>query len=180
MSHVKIINMGKKMFNNEIFENWLDQKAQAILLKIDKEVITDNEMLTLVLKAQTNHFNHLDIDLRQNFKSLEESTNQHFKMIDTQFIRINDEFKRIDERFQKVYERFELIDQRFEKIDERFDKIDQRFEKIDERFEKIDQRFEKIDQRFLKLDEKIDSRFMWTIGLMASGFLGLYLKIFFL
>ena len=105
--------MGAYVFNNEIFDSWLNKKSDEILSKVDREKISTEEMIVLVLKAQTNHFHHIDVDMREQFKA-------------------------IDQRFEKIDQRFEKIDQRFEKIDQRFEKMDQRFERMDQ---KIDNRF---------------------------------------
>jgi len=109
------------VFNNEIFDSWLNKKSDEILSKVDRETITNHEMVILVLKAQTNHFHHMDIDVTKRFDT-------------------------IDRRFEEVDKRFEKIDKRFEEIEKRFEKIDQRFEKIDQRFIQMDH---KIDNRFM-------------------------------
>lgn len=62
--------MGVYVFNNEIFDNWLNRKAEQILNKVDREAISTEEMIILILKAQTNHFFHIDHDLRSDIKSL--------------------------------------------------------------------------------------------------------------
>ena len=67
------------MFDNQVFDSWLTAKSQEILSKVDRERITTEEMLVLILKAQTNHFHHMDMKFRE-------------------------EFKRIDQRFEKVYD----------------------------------------------------------------------------
>ena len=38
--------------------------------------------MVLVLKAQTNHFNHLDIDLRTDMKDLREDMDKRFEKVD--------------------------------------------------------------------------------------------------
>ena len=55
--------VGWCMFDDQLFEDWLDKKTQAIFLKLGDEAISSDEMILLVLKAQTNHFEHLDKDL---------------------------------------------------------------------------------------------------------------------
>ncbi len=70
--------MGAVVFDNEIFDSWLTKKSDEILSKVDREKITTEEMLILILKAQTNHFHHVDIEFR-------------------------DEFKKIDDRFEKIW-----------------------------------------------------------------------------
>ncbi len=63
MKNVMIIFMGAYVFNNEIFDSWLNKKSEEILSKVDRERITTEEMIILVLKAQTNHFHHMDVDM---------------------------------------------------------------------------------------------------------------------
>ena len=70
--------MGAIVFDNIVFDSWLTKKSDEILSKVDKEKITTEEMLTLILKAQTNHFHHMDVEFR-------------------------DDFKRIDHRFEKMW-----------------------------------------------------------------------------
>lgn len=102
--------MGAYVFNNEIFDSWLDKKSDEILSKVDRETITTEEMIVLVLKAQTNHFHHMDVDMREQFKEVNN--------------RIGSVENRIDLLESKFEKRFEKIDQRFEKMDQ---KIDNRF-----------------------------------------------------
>lgn len=72
------------MFENQLFDHWLNQKSQEILSKMDKEKVTTEDMLILTLKAQTNHFHHMDVEFR-------------------------DEFKKIDKRFDNVDKRFDRL-----------------------------------------------------------------------
>ena len=61
------------MFDNNMFEDWLDSKAAEVLQKVGRnESIRSEEMMILVLKAQANHFMHLDTDLRKDMKDLRE------------------------------------------------------------------------------------------------------------
>ena len=109
------------MFNNEIFDSWLNKKSDEILSKVDRERISTEEMIVLVLKAQTNHFHHMDID-------------------------VNKKFEAIDKRFEQVDRRFEEVDRRFEEVDRRFDQVDVRLDKMETRLDRLDQ---KIDNRFM-------------------------------
>ncbi len=98
--------MGAVVFDDQVFDSWLTKKSDEILSKVDREKITTEEMLVLILKAQTNHFHHMDVEFRQ-------------------------EFKKIDERFDKMELNFQKltsdVDKRFEKfasnVDNRFDKV---------------------------------------------------------
>ena len=101
--------MEKIMFGNEMFDHWLNKKSYEILEKVEKEAITTEEMLILSLKAQTNHFYHMDQEFRGEFKKIE----NRFEEIDVKF----------DKRFEQVDKRFEQVDKRFEQVDKRFDRL---------------------------------------------------------
>ena len=61
------------MFNDKIFDEWLDKKAYQIIEALGEgKALSSEEMMILVLKAQTNHFNHLDVELREDMKLLRE------------------------------------------------------------------------------------------------------------
>jgi len=94
------------MFDNHVFQSWLKNKTNQILSKVDKEAISTEEMMILTLQAQSNHFDHMDREFR-------------------------DEFRKIDARFEKIDKRFEAVDKKFEQFEQ---KIDYRFKQIDEKF----------------------------------------------
>jgi len=84
------------MFKDDIFEKWLDNKARDIITELgDGKSLSSEEMMILVLKAQSNHFEHLDTDLREDMKELRED----------------------------MYKRFEQVDKRFEQVDKRFEQM---------------------------------------------------------
>jgi len=72
------------MFENQLFDHWLQQKSQEILSKMDKEKVTTEDMLILTLKAQTNHFHHMDVEFREEFKKID----NRFEAIDKKFDRL--------------------------------------------------------------------------------------------
>lgn len=76
------------MFENQLFDHWLQQKSQEILSKMDKEKVTTEDMLILTLKAQTNHFHHMDVKFREEFKK-----------IDTRFDKLENKF---DQRLDRM------------------------------------------------------------------------------
>lgn len=78
--------MGAIVFDNYVFDSWLNKKSDEILSKVDKSTISTEEMLTLILKAQTNHFHHMDVEFREEFKT-----------IDNRFETLN---SKIDDRFK--------------------------------------------------------------------------------
>jgi hypothetical protein len=63
--------MGAYVFDNQIFDAWLTKKSEEILSKVDRETISNEDMLILILKAQTNHFHHVDIEFREEFKRID-------------------------------------------------------------------------------------------------------------
>jgi hypothetical protein len=87
--------VGAIVFENQLFDHWLNKKSQDILSKMDKEQVTTEDMLILTLKAQTNHFHHMDVEFR-------------------------DEFKKIDLRFDQMDRKFE---QRFDVVDKKFERL---------------------------------------------------------
>lgn len=111
------------MFNDTIFDTWLDQKANEIVTAMGNgSALTPEQMMVLVLKAQTNHFNHLDIDLRNDMKDLREDMTSDMKALREDMTR---EMKDLREDMDK---RFVLVDKRFEQVDKRFEQVDKRFE----------------------------------------------------
>lgn len=83
--------MGHVVFENQLFDHWLNQKSQDILAKMDKEKVTTEDMLILSLKAQTNHFHHMDVEFREEFKGLKEN----FKEVDKKFSEVDKKFDRL-------------------------------------------------------------------------------------
>ena len=68
------------MFDDSVFEEWLDKKAIEVFSKLGRDKpIKPEEMIILVLKAQANHFMHLDQDLRSEMKALREDMDKRFE-----------------------------------------------------------------------------------------------------
>jgi len=86
------------MSENQLFDHWLSQKSQEILSKIDKEKVTTEDRLILTLKAQTNHFHHMDVEFRDEFKKIDE----RFNKIDHKF---DDKFNGLESKMDKKFER---------------------------------------------------------------------------
>ena len=64
------------MFDDNMFEKWLNEKAGEVFDKVGREeAIRPNEMIILVLKAQVNLI-HLDTDLRKDMRDLREDVNE--------------------------------------------------------------------------------------------------------
>jgi len=98
------------MFDNDLFEDWLDSKSQEIVQKMGAgEPLSSEEMIVLVLKAQSNHFAHLDKDMRNDMRELRED---------------------MDKRFEQVDKRFEQVDKRFEQVDNHFTALTRRMDRF--------------------------------------------------
>jgi hypothetical protein len=104
------------MFDDKLFEDWLDKKTKAIFSKLGGEPISSDEMILLVLKAQINHFEHLDKDLRTEMASLNKELREEMILLR----------RDMDKRFEQVDRRFEQVDKRFEKFDKRFEVLTSR------------------------------------------------------
>ncbi|TSA37349.1 MAG: hypothetical protein D4R63_12995 [Methylococcaceae bacterium] len=107
------------MFDDKFFEDWLDTQAQKVMsLVAEGESISPDQMMILMLKAQTNHFAHLDIDLRNEMKLLREDMDKRFEQVDKRF-------EQVDKRFEQMHietaKRFEQVDKRFEQLTSRID-----------------------------------------------------------
>jgi len=92
------------MFDDELFEDWLDKKTKAIFSKLGEEAISSDEMILLVLKAQTNHFEHLDTDLRTEMAALNKELREELILLR----------KDMDKRFEQVDKRFEVLTSRID------------------------------------------------------------------
>jgi hypothetical protein len=82
------------------------------------EGIAPEQMMILMLKAQTNHFAHLDVDLRNEMKMLREDMDKRFEQVDKRFEQMHTETTK---RFEQVDKRFEQVDKRFEQLTSRID-----------------------------------------------------------
>lgn len=84
--------MGEIMFGNELFDHWLNQKSLEILNKVEKEKLSTEDMLILSLKAQTNHFHHMDEEFRGEFQDIKR-----------QFDNVDKKFDMVDKKFDRLY-----------------------------------------------------------------------------
>ena len=104
--------MGETVFDDKFFDDWLDGQAQKVMEKVASgEGIAPEQMMILMLKAQTNHFTHLDVDLRSDMKMLREDMDKRFEQMHTETTK----------RFEQVDKRFEQVDKRFEQLTSRID-----------------------------------------------------------
>ncbi|MDO9048128.1 MAG: hypothetical protein Q7U66_10370 [Methylobacter sp.] len=106
------------MFDDKFFEQWLDNQAQKVMDQVaNGQSISPEQMMVLVLKAQTNHFAHLDIELREDIQALDK--------------RLSGEMRSMNERLGKEMQELRKdMDKRFEQVDKRFEQVDKRFEML--------------------------------------------------
>lgn len=102
--------MGAVVFDNLVFDSWLTKKSEEILYKVDREKITTEEMLILILKAQTNHFHHMDVEFREEFQKIHTRIDRLEIAIDERFSQFQ---TKTDDRFRQFQTK---IDDRFEKM----------------------------------------------------------------
>ena len=100
------------MFDDKFFDDWLNSQAQKVMEKVASgEGIAPEQMMILMLKAQTNHFAHLDVDLRNEMILLREDMDKRFEQVD----------KRFEQAQIETAKRFEQVDKRFELLTSRID-----------------------------------------------------------
>ncbi|MDD4973393.1 MAG: hypothetical protein PHY93_03535 [Bacteriovorax sp.] len=181
--------MGAVVFNNEIFDSWLNKKAEQILGKVDREAISTEEMIVLILKAQTNHFYHMDLDLKTGLQEVRDEIRQDRESNKLEFQKIRhdsavdmDKFKvemKTEMTGLRSEIKSEMNDLRTEIKSEMNDlraefKADVGILKTELRSE-MDYRFGQVDKRF----DRINQYFIWLAGLIVASSGGLYLKLFF-
>ena len=74
------------MFDDKFFDDWLNTQAQKVMEQVASgQSISSDQMMILMLKAQTNHFAHLDVDLRSEMRALREDMDKRFEQFDKRF-----------------------------------------------------------------------------------------------
>ena len=111
------------MFDDKFYDDWLDTQAQKVMEQVASgQSISSDQMMILMLKAQTNHFAHLDIDLRSEMRALREDMDKRFEQMQIETAK----------RFEQVDKRFEQVDKRFEQMQietaKRFDQLTARMD----------------------------------------------------
>ena len=104
------------MFDDKFFDDWLENQAQKVMEKVASgESIAPEQMMILMLKAQTNHFAHLDVELREDVKNLD--------------IRLSSQMEKMNERLSgEMRELRQDMDKRFEQVDKRFEQLTSRID----------------------------------------------------
>ncbi len=127
------------MFDDKFFDDWLENQAQKVMEKVASgEGIAPEQMMILMLKAQTNHFAHLDVELREDVQNLD--------------IRLSSQMEKMNERLSG-----EMRELRAD--------MDKRFEQMQAETAK---RFEQVDKRFEQLTSRIDHFMIWSFATTIS------------
>ncbi len=104
------------MFDDKFFEDWLDSQAQKVMEKVASgEGIAPEQMMILMLKAQTNHFAHLDVDLRNEMILLREDMDKRFEQAKLDTAK---QFEQVEKRFEQMQVE---TTKRFEQLTSRID-----------------------------------------------------------
>ncbi len=107
------------MFDDKFFDDWLDTQAQKVMEQVASgQSISPDQMMILMLKAQTNHFAHLDVDLRGEMKALREDMDRRFEQVEKRFEQVD---KRFEQMQLETVKRFEQVDKRFDQLTSRMD-----------------------------------------------------------
>jgi t-SNARE complex subunit (syntaxin) len=132
------------------------------------------QMLQMISEAKREAVHRkIDLFLNQLTNGKAETLKPYlYEIIDA----VMDEAQELHQRKAESSDLRELIIE----MREGFRRVDSRFEQIDKRFEDlihyVDRRFDAIDARFNRLYHFL----MWMMGVIATGFFGLYIKLFFL
>ena len=93
------------MFDNDFFEKWLDKQAEAAQEKItSQESLSQNDMLVLVLKAQTNHIHHLGKNLHEEIVNLRQDMDRRFEQMEKRFEESDRRFEQMQEQSQRQFQ----------------------------------------------------------------------------
>ena len=103
------------MFQDDIFDDWLDSESKSVLNKFKtNELLTIEDKMILTLKAQTNHFHHLDQDIRQDISNLDNKTMKAISELDNKTMKAISE---LDNKTMKAITRLEENNnKRFEQL----------------------------------------------------------------
>ena len=98
------------MFDDKFFDDWLDSQAQKVMEKVASgEGIAPEQMMVLMLKAQTNHFAHLDVDLRNEMVLLREDMDKRFEQVDKRFEQVDKRFEQQHQEVMRLHHEIKLL-----------------------------------------------------------------------
>ena len=105
------------MFNSDMFDKWLDKKSGEIVEKLgDGKEIKSEEMIILVLKAQTNHFQHLDSDLKEEISLIHKKLEQTDRKLDNFDKKLELMQQDMDRRFEENNKQLSITTNRVDRF----------------------------------------------------------------
>ncbi len=92
------------MFKDDIFDEWLDSESKRVLEKFKQnEQLSIEDKMILTLKAQTNHFAHLDIEIREEIEKSRKLSSEEIKAFrDEQNKKWDEQNKKWDENQKEL------------------------------------------------------------------------------
>ena len=162
------------MFDNEFFEKWIDEQATQVLEKLAKQQsLSQNEMMVLVLKAQTNHIHHISQNMHGEMVSVRKDVaeiRQEVTEVRQEVTEVKQEIKEVK---QDVMTLREDMDRRFELMQQQMDK---RFELMQQQ---MDKRFEQVQQQLNNMINRSDNMMRWSISttLVVGGLVVAAIKL---
>ena len=95
-------------FENKAFVTWLDEQAQLAMNKVTSgKGLESQEIMILVLKAQTNHVTHIEQDLRKDMFELREDMNKRFEQVDARLEQVDKRFEQVDKNMSAMIGRID-------------------------------------------------------------------------
>ena len=95
-------------FENKAFVAWLDEQAQLAMNKVTSgKGLVSQEIMILVLKAQTNHVAHVEQDLRKDMFELREDMNKRFEQVDARLEQVDKRFEQVDKNMNAMIGRID-------------------------------------------------------------------------
>ena len=146
------------MFDNDMIDEVLAKKYKHIIEKVGRgETLSAEDTNMLILKAQTNHFHHLDIELREDMQNLRSDLTN-----DMQNLRID-----LTNDMQNL--RSDLTNDMKNLREDLTNDMKNIRKDMNQRFESVDKRFESVDKRFEMIVGRMDRLMFWTLGLTLSS-----------
>jgi len=120
------------MYKNEDFDTWLKNAAGEVMKNISSGAgASSQEMMYLLLHAQTNHITHLNETIHKDITQSRDEANRRSEEVQRAIDQHREETNR---RFEEVQR---AIDQHREETNRRFEDVNKRFEDVNKRFEDV-------------------------------------------
>ena len=105
------------MFDNEIFDKWLDKEAEKVIQKLtDGEKLEGEDKLILMLKAQTNHFHHLDKEIREEITLFKKESREYWAENEKRWAENEKRWVENEKRWEENNKRWEENQRELKKI----------------------------------------------------------------